>query len=143
MKLRVCVLPMVMFGDDKRPKNYSSEQYFKTGEQMSELFSDIPVPLKILSILPNVVMLPYNSDLFLYLISPSQMAIPSTLFRTFISYRFRERLNHLYPIVERDEDWAEIRKPYDDRIKYEVDIILKWVFQVTSDRHGLYSMGQK
>ena len=39
---RVCIADGYVLGDDKRPKNYSSEQYFKTGEQMSELFSDIP-----------------------------------------------------------------------------------------------------
>jgi DNA polymerase-3 subunit alpha len=39
-----------------------------------------------------------------------------------------ERLELLYPVAERDEDWPEIRKPYDERIKYEVDIILKMGF---------------
>ncbi|MGG2096136.1 hypothetical protein ABFY41_00760 [Acinetobacter haemolyticus] len=39
---RVCIADGYVLGDDKRPKNYSPEQYFKTGQQMSELFSDIP-----------------------------------------------------------------------------------------------------
>ncbi len=29
----------------------------------------------------------------------------------------------LYPVAQRDEDWAEIRKPYDERIEYEINII--------------------
>ena len=34
-----------------------------------------------------------------------------------------ERLNFLYPPEERDEYWPEIRKPYDERIEYEINII--------------------
>ena len=39
-----------------------------------------------------------------------------------------ERLNYLYPVEKRGEDWPEIRKPYDERIDYEVGIILKMGF---------------
>ena len=34
-----------------------------------------------------------------------------------------ERLNFLYPPEQRDEHWPEVRKPYDERIEYEINII--------------------
>ncbi|NEU36312.1 hypothetical protein GN156_37325, partial [bacterium LRH843] len=45
-----------------------------------------------------------------------------TYFEHLSKVGLEERLELLYPVAERDEDWAEIRKPYDERIKYEVDI---------------------
>jgi len=39
-----------------------------------------------------------------------------------------ERLDFLYPVETRDEDWAEIRKPYDERLAYELGIINKMDF---------------
>ncbi|WP_288499083.1 DNA polymerase III subunit alpha, partial [uncultured Acinetobacter sp.] len=39
-----------------------------------------------------------------------------------------ERLDFLYPVETRNEDWAEIRKPYDERLAYELGIINKMDF---------------
>lgn len=126
---RVCIADGYVLGDDKRPKNYSSEQYFKTGEQMSELFSDIP------SAIENTYQIAKRCNVALQLGTYFLPDFPipdgytiDTYFEHLSRTGLEERLNHLYPIAERDEDWAEIRKPYDDRIKYEVDIILKMGF---------------
>jgi DNA polymerase-3 subunit alpha len=126
---RVCIADGYVLGDDKRPKNYSSEQYFKTGEQMSELFSDIP------SAIENTYHIAKRCNVALQLGTYFLPDFPipdgytiDTYFEHLSRTGLEERLNHLYPIAERDEDWAEIRKPYDDRIKYEVDIILKMGF---------------
>ena len=34
-----------------------------------------------------------------------------------------ERLAHLYPVEQRDEDWPDIRKEYDERLAFEIKII--------------------
>ena len=39
---RVCIADGYVLGDNRRPKTYSPEQYFKSAEEMAELFSDIP-----------------------------------------------------------------------------------------------------
>ncbi|MEC8569403.1 MAG: DNA polymerase III subunit alpha, partial [Pseudomonadota bacterium] len=107
----------------------STEQYFKTAEQMSELFSDIP------SAIENTYQIAKrcNVELQLGTYFLPDFPIPDgytidTYFEHLSREGLEERLNHLYPIAERDEDWADIRKPYDERIKYEVDIILKMGF---------------
>ncbi|MGV0885553.1 DNA polymerase III subunit alpha [Acinetobacter venetianus] len=126
---RVCIADGYVLGDDKRPKNYSTEQYFKTAEQMSELFSDIP------SAIENTYQIAKrcNVELQLGTYFLPDFPIPDgytidTYFEHLSREGLEERLKHLYPIAERDEDWADIRKPYDERIKYEVDIILKMGF---------------
>jgi DNA polymerase-3 subunit alpha len=57
---RVCIADGYVLADDRRPRNYSPAQYFKTAEEMAELFSDIPSALKIPIKLPNVVTSVYN-----------------------------------------------------------------------------------
>ncbi|MBH2002662.1 MAG: DNA polymerase III subunit alpha [Moraxellaceae bacterium] len=126
---RVCIADGYVLGDNKRPKNYSSEQYLKTTQQMSELFSDIP------SAIENTYQIAKRCNVVLQLGTYFLPDFPipdghtiDTYFEHLSREGLEERLNYLYPIVKRDEDWAEIRKPYDDRIKYEVDIILKMGF---------------
>lgn len=53
-----------------------------------------------------------------------------------------ERLDYLYPVEKRGEDWPEIRKPYDERIDYEVGIILKMGFGLLPYCHGLHPVGK-
>jgi len=126
---RVCIADGYVLGDDKRPKPYSPEQYFKTAEQMSELFSDIP------SAIENTYQIAKRCNVALQLGTYFLPDFPipdgytiDTYFEHLSREGLEERLNHLYPIDERDEDWPDIRKPYDERIKYEVDIILKMGF---------------
>ncbi|MPW44920.1 DNA polymerase III subunit alpha [Acinetobacter guerrae] len=126
---RVCIADGYVLADDRRPRNYSPEQYFKTAEEMSELFSDIP------SALENTYYIAQRCNVSLQLGTyflpdypiPEGFTIDS-YFEHLSRVGLEERLELLYPVGERDEDWSEIRKPYDERIKYEVDIILKMGF---------------
>ncbi|MBK0063071.1 MULTISPECIES: DNA polymerase III subunit alpha [unclassified Acinetobacter] len=126
---RVCIADGYVLADDRRPRHYSPEQYFKTAEEMSELFSDIP------SALENTYYIAQRCNVSLQLGTyflpdypiPEGFTI-DTYFEHLSKEGLEERLELLYPVEERDEDWPEIRKPYDDRIKYEVDIILKMGF---------------
>ncbi len=52
-----------------------------------------------------------------------------------------ERLAHLYPVEQRGDDWPEIRKPYDERLAYEVGIIPDYAIPwLLLNCHGLHSM---
>lgn len=126
---RVCIADGYVLADHRRPRIYSSEQYFKTASEMEELFSDIP------SAIENTYYIAQRCNVSLQLGTyflpdypiPDGFTI-DTYFEHLSKEGLEERLNHLYPIETRDEDWPEIRKPYDERIEYEVGIILKMGF---------------
>ncbi|WP_343594558.1 DNA polymerase III subunit alpha [Acinetobacter sp.] len=126
---RVCIADGYVLADGRRPRLYSPEQYFKTAEQMTELFSDIP------SAIENTVQIAKRCNVSLRLGTYflPEYPIPDgftidTYFEHLSKEGLEERLNHLYPPEKRDEDWPEIRKPYDERIEYEIGIILKMGF---------------
>ncbi|MDR6105758.1 DNA polymerase-3 subunit alpha [Acinetobacter baylyi] len=126
---RVCIADGYVLADHRRPRIYSSEQYFKTASEMEELFSDIP------SAIENTYYIAQRCNVSLQLGTyflpdypiPDGFTI-DTYFEHLSKEGLEERLNHLYPVETRDEDWPEIRKPYDERIEYEVGIILKMGF---------------
>jgi DNA polymerase-3 subunit alpha len=43
---RVCIAEGYMLGDRRRPRLYTEEQYFKSVDEMVELFSDLPEALE-------------------------------------------------------------------------------------------------
>ena len=43
---RVCIHDGRVLGDPDRPKHYSEEQYLRSGQEMAELFADIPAALE-------------------------------------------------------------------------------------------------
>ncbi|MDM1736278.1 DNA polymerase III subunit alpha [Acinetobacter towneri] len=121
---RVCIAEGYVLGDNRRPKTYSPEQYFKTAVEMTELFSDIP------SAIENSYHIAKRCNVTLQLgkYFLPDYPIPEghtidTYFAHLSKQGLEERLNVLYPVAQRDEDWAEIRKPYDERIEYEINII--------------------
>ncbi len=91
---------------------------------MTELFSDIP------SAIENSYHIAKRCNVTLQLgkYFLPDYPIPDghtidTYFAHLSKQGLEERLNVLYPVTQRDEDWAEIRKPYDERIEYEINII--------------------
>ena len=126
---RVCIADGYVLGDSKRPKNYTPEQYFKTSAEMIELFSDIP------SAIENTIQIAKRCTVSLRLGFNDLPDYPipeghtiETYFEHLSEVGLEERLDVLYPLEKRDEDWAEIRQPYDERLKYELDIINKMGF---------------
>ncbi len=121
---RVCIADGYVLGDNRRPRTYSTEQYFKTAEQMQELFKDIP------SAVENTIQIAKRCNVSLELgkyFLPDYPIPEGHTINSFFAYLseegLEERLAHLYPVEKRDEDWAEIRKPYDERLAYEINII--------------------
>ncbi|MFN3073586.1 DNA polymerase III subunit alpha [Acinetobacter sp. TY2] len=126
---RVCIADGYVLGDSKRPKNYTPEQYFKTSAEMIELFSDIP------SAIENTIQIAKRCTVSLRLGFNDLPDYPipeghtiETYFEHLSEVGLEERLDVLYPLEKRDEDWAKIRQPYDERLKYELDIINKMGF---------------
>ena len=126
---RVCIADGYVLGDSRRPKNYSTEQYFKTSAEMVELFSDIPSAientLQIAKRCTVSLRLGFN-DLPDYPI-PDGYTI-DTFFAHVSQQGLEERLDFLYPVEKRGDDWSEIRKVYDDRLAYEIGTILDMGF---------------
>lgn len=121
---RVCIADGYVLGDDRRPKHFSSEQYFKSSEEMSALFADIP------SAIENTYHIAQRCNVSLQLGKYFLPDYPIPAGHTIESYfahlskeGLEERLALLYPVKERDEDWPDIRRPYDERIEYEINII--------------------
>ncbi|MFW2013107.1 DNA polymerase III subunit alpha [Acinetobacter bereziniae] len=126
---RVCIADGYVLGDNKRPKNYSPEQYFKTSSEMIELFADLP------SAIENTLQIAKRCTVSLRLGFHDLPDYPIPEGHTIHSYfehlseiGLEERLDFLYPVETRNEDWAEIRKPYDERLAYELGIINKMDF---------------
>ncbi|WP_171429926.1 DNA polymerase III subunit alpha [Acinetobacter lactucae] len=126
---RVCIADGYVLADERRPRLYSPEQHFKTSDEMIELFSDIP------SAIENTYNIAKRCNVSLQLGTyflpdypiPDGFTI-DTYFEHLSKVGLEERLDYLYPVEKRGEDWPEIRKPYDERIDYEVGIILKMGF---------------
>ncbi|WP_298141332.1 DNA polymerase III subunit alpha [uncultured Acinetobacter sp.] len=121
---RVCIADGYVLGDSRRPKRYSPDQYFKTAQEMSELFADIPSALENTYHIArrcNVALRLGFNDLPDYPI-PEGYTI-DTFFAHLSKEGLEERLNFLYPPQTRGEDWLDIRKPYDERIEFEINII--------------------
>ena len=126
---RVCIADGYVLGDNRRPKTYSPEQYFKSAEEMSALFTDIPSAIENTYHIAkrcNVTLRLGFNDLPDYPI-PEGHTI-DTYFAHLSEEGLEERLNFLYPPETRGEDWPEIRKPYDERLAFEVKIILDMGF---------------
>ncbi len=121
---RVCIADGYVLGDNRRPKSFSAAQYFKTSAEMTALFADIP------SAIENTYHIAKRCNVTLQLgkYFLPDYPIPEghtidTFFAHLSEQGLEERLNFLYPVEKRGDDWAEIRKPYDERLKYEIEII--------------------
>ncbi|MFB2537942.1 DNA polymerase III subunit alpha [Acinetobacter sp. c3-l95] len=126
---RVCIAEGYVLGDDRRPKTYSPQQYFKTAEQMAELFADIPDALNNSFYIAQrcTVNLSLGKNYLPDYPIPDGFTI-ATYFDYVSKQGLEERLSHLYPVEQRDDTWTEQRKVYDERLQFEIDVILKMGF---------------
>lgn len=96
---------------------------------MAELFSDIPTAIENTFHIArrcNVTLRLGFNDLPDYPI-PEGHTI-DTYFAHLCEEGLEERLNFLYPPEKREEDWPLIRQPYDERLAFEIKIILDMGF---------------
>lgn len=127
---RVCIAQGDTLGNPKRVKLFSREQYFKTQAQMQALFADLP------SAIANTVAIVKRCSLSLVLGKPQLPHFPTPevngvpmsegeYFRQLSFEGLKERLEFLYPDrLEREKQ----RPVYEERLEFELDIILKMGF---------------
>lgn len=124
--VRVCIAQGYVLGDQRRPKEFTTEQYFKTQSQMVELFSDVPAALA------NSVEIARRCSLLLDLNitrlptfpTPAGIGIERYL-REQAQSGLETRLQQLYPQPE----ILDSKRPlYQSRLDFEVDTIIQMGF---------------
>ncbi|QQZ30154.1 DNA polymerase III subunit alpha [Thiothrix subterranea] len=128
---RVCIRDGYVLADPKRPKRYSPQQYLRTGDEMAELFADIP------SAISNTVEIAKRCNVSLTLGKNylPQFPIPEGMteaeyFCQVSEKGLEERLDFLYgdQYPRGTPTFAEKRKVYDERLKIELGVINKMGF---------------
>ena len=119
---RVCIHDGRTLDDPRRSKNYSSQQYLRSSEEMQQLFEDIPEALA------NTVEIAKRCNLEIELGKSYLPQFPIPEGETEESYFCRvskegleERLKIL--LDENADDYAAKRKEYDERLQVELDVI--------------------
>jgi DNA polymerase-3 subunit alpha len=124
--IRVCINQGYALGDEKRPKDYSPEQYLRSEEEMCDLFSDIPEALQ------NSIEIAKRCNVTLrlgeyFLPDFPTGGLPIDEFFCQASRKgLEERLDFLFD--KNSENFADIRKPYDERLETELTVINKMGF---------------
>ena len=126
---RVCIAGSYVLADPSRPQTYSDEQYLKTQEQMAQRFADIP------QVIDNTLRLASRCNVSLTLginVLPD-FPVPEgetieTFFRSESQRGLNQRLDKLFPVEARTDNWRDIRQKYDERLEYELDVILSMGF---------------
>ncbi len=124
---RVCINDGVALDDPKRPRRYSEEQYLKSAEEMTELFSDIPQAIE------NSVLIAKRCSATVQLgkYFLPDYPVPDGLtmddyFRQLSAEGLEKRLKTV--LKEDQPDYQERRKEYFDRLEFELNIIIQMGF---------------
>jgi DNA polymerase-3 subunit alpha len=123
---RVCIAEGYVLGDQRRPRAYTAEQYFKTQEEMAQLFADLPQALE------NSVEIARRCNLEIQLGKSRLPEFPTPPGVTLDDYLRGEaekgleaRLAKLYP----DPGERESQAPrYRERLAFEVKTIVQMGF---------------
>jgi DNA polymerase-3 subunit alpha len=123
---RVCIAEGMMLGDPRRPRPFTAEQYFKTPDEMAELFADLPEALA------NSVEIAKRCNLTLELGKSRLPDFPTPDGMSLDDYMrqrsfegLHERMAHLYP----DEATRAARLPeYTERLEFELGTIIQMGF---------------
>ena len=118
---KVCISDGRLLDDPRRPRNYSTEQYLRSAEEMVALFSDIPEAIE------NTVEIAKRCNVELSLDQhflpdfpvPEGMSIAE-----FLTQESREGLEkRLATLFTKESDRQDKRESYDERLKIELDVI--------------------
>ena len=126
---RVCIAGSYVLADPNRPRLYSDEQYLKTQQEMEALFADIP------QVIDNTLRLATRCNVTLTLginVLP-EFPVPEgetieSFFRAESIRGLNHRLDKLFPIEARTDNWSDFRQKYDERLEYELEVILSMGF---------------
>ena len=123
---RVCIAEGYVLGDTRRPKIYTEEQYFKSQEEMVELFADLPEALE------NTLEIAKRCNIEMTLgknFLPNFPIPPGMTIDEFLVDEAKKglevRLAELYP----DPEVRRQRRPeYDERLAFECNTIVQMGF---------------
>ncbi len=119
-EVRVCIQEGRTLSDSRRPRLYTEQQYFRSTEEMAELFEDIP------EVLENTIEIAKRCNLRLefgrYFLPdypvPTGMTIDELL-RQQATDGLKTKLSSLI---------GEAREPYNERLQHELDVIIRMGF---------------
>tara|TARA_R110002073_G_scaffold317722_2_gene491383 strand:+ start:3860 stop:7387 length:3528 start_codon:yes stop_codon:yes gene_type:complete len=125
---RVCISDSDTLDNPNREKKHSDQQFFKSSDEMIELFEDIPEAIE------NTIEIAKrcNVEMRLGEYFLPQYPVPDGMtmdefFRKICHDGLDERLRFILAKTPENE-LEEARKPYIDRLKFELDIILQMGF---------------
>jgi len=126
-EVRVCINQGRVYDDRTRPKAYSESQYFKSIDQMAELFSDIP------SALSNTVEIAKrcNIEIEIGTYYLPKYPVPEGMLMDdfFRKVSFDGLDDRLAIILDRDDpEYDAKRQVYIDRLNFELEIIIQMGF---------------
>ena len=126
-EVRVCIHEGRTLDDPRRAKLYSEQQYLRSPAEMAELFADIPEALQ------NSVEIARRCNLEIVLgknFLPDFPVPQGMSMDEFFGAESRRGLEwRLQRILDPNaEDFAERRRPYDERLQLELDVITKMGF---------------
>jgi len=120
-EIRVAIHDGYTLDDKRRPKRYSPEQYLRSEEEMCELFSDIPEALA------NSVEIAKRCNVTVTLgeyVLPDFPTEGLEINDYFIKVSQKGLEKRLDKLFDRNaDDFAEIRKPYDERLAIELEVV--------------------
>jgi DNA polymerase-3 subunit alpha len=119
---RVCIHEGYILADPKRPKHYQAQQYFRSQEEMLELFADIPEALENsveIAKRCNVTFTLGKNFLPHFPIPPKHTV--ETYLNTVSKQGLEERLKISFDTST--EKFALERRAYDERLQREIDVI--------------------
>lgn len=124
---RVCIGEGRTLDDPRREHRYSEQQYLRSAEEMCELFSDVPEAItNTLEIAKRCTLTIQMGKYFLPEYPIPNGMTEADFFRHISEEGLEKRLDRL--LDRTAPDFAEKRKPYDERLKFELDIIIQMGF---------------
>lgn len=126
-EVRVCIHEGWTLEDPARKQRYSDQQYLKSSQQMIELFSDLPEAIE--NTIEIAKRCSFEIPLGTYYLPDYPVPEGMTLDDFIIAESkkgLEERLEFLFDVNA--PDFAEIRKPYDERLQVELDVIIQMGF---------------
>ena len=126
-EVRVCIHEGRTLADTRRPRHFTAQQYLRSPDEMRELFQDIPEALH------NSVAIARrcNVELSLGKNYLPDFPIPEGMtedayFRRLAQEGLEQRLAALFDT--RDPNFLALRRPYDERLQSELDVIINMGF---------------
>lgn len=120
-EIRVAIHDGYTLDDKRRPKRYSAQQYLRSADEMAALFSDIPEALA------NTVEIAKRCNVTVtlgeYVLPdfPTEGLEINDFFIKVSEEGLEKRLDKLFD--RNADDFAAIRKPYDERLAIELEVV--------------------